>query len=256
LKLTRPGLSVWVITGDVDGLSSGGNHLMHAIRRNVDINVLLFNNQIYGLTKGQFSPTSPVGQISRSTPGGSVDAPLAPITLALGAGATFVARSVDVWSKHLMQTLRAAAAHRGTSFVEIYQNCNIYNDKAFEWATDRKVKDDHVLELRHGEPMVFGADGQRGIRRNGMSLEVVTLGGDVQVSDLLVHDEHAADPVQAFALSRLRHPHAPEAFGVLRQVREPSYEERALPRVQLDRGDQNDDLAALFNSGDTWEVTA
>jgi 2-oxoglutarate ferredoxin oxidoreductase subunit beta len=255
LKLTRPELSVWVITGDGDGLSIGGNHLMHALRRNLDINILLFNNQIYGLTKGQYSPTSPSGQVSRSTPFGSLDTPIDPLTLALGAEASFVARSVDVWPRHLAETLRRAAGHRGTSFVEIYQNCNIYNDGAFAWATDKKVKDEHVLELAHGQPMVFGRSRDRGIRLAGMTPEVVTLGGGVTEADLLVHDEHARDPTLAFALARLHHPEFPEPFGVLRAVERPSYEALAAEQMTAARGDGPEPaLDALFASGDSWEV--
>jgi 2-oxoglutarate ferredoxin oxidoreductase subunit beta len=255
LKLTRPELSVWVITGDGDGLSIGGNHLIHALRRNMDINILLFNNQIYGLTKGQYSPTSPPGQLSRSTPYGSLDSPLNPLALALGAEASFVARSVDVWSKHLGETLRRAAAHRGTSFVEIYQNCNIYNDGAFDWATDRKTKDNHILELRHGEPMVFGAERDRGIRLDGLTPEVVALGDGVSESDLLVHDENAANPTLAFALSRMAHPTFPEPFGVLRAVERPIYEELAQQQIR-DASDAAPDhsLDKLYASGESWEV--
>jgi len=255
LKLTRPELSVWVITGDGDGLSIGGNHLVHALRRNLDINILLFNNQIYGLTKGQYSPTSPTGQLSRSTPLGSVDAPLNPLALALGAEATFVARSVDVWSKHLAQTLARAAAHKGTSFVEIYQNCNIYNDGAFEWATDKKVKDEHVLELEHGQPMVFGAARDRGIRLDGFTPQVVRLGDGVSEADLLVHDERAHDPGLAFALARMRHPGLPEPFGVLRAVERPAFEVATAEQMELARaGAHGAGLDKLFASGDTWEV--
>ena len=255
LKLTRPELSVWVITGDGDGLSIGGNHLIHALRRNLDINILLFNNQIYGLTKGQYSPTSPQGQVSRSTPYGSLDAPLNPLTLALGAEASFVARSVDVWPKHLADTLARAAAHRGTSFVEIYQNCNIYNDGAFGWATDKKIKDEHVLELEHGKPMIFGAKRDRGIRLDGLTARVVSLGEGVGESELLVHDEHADDPTLAYALSRLRHPDFPEPFGVLRAVERPLYETRAGEQLANARAAaQEPTLEALFASGDTWEV--
>jgi 2-oxoglutarate ferredoxin oxidoreductase subunit beta len=255
LKLARPELSVWVITGDGDGLSIGGNHMIHALRRNLDINILLFNNQIYGLTKGQYSPTSPPGQRSRSTPYGSLDAPLNPLTLALGAEASFVARSVDVWPKHLAATLKRAAAHKGTSFVEIYQNCNIYNDGAFDWATDKKVKDDHVLELEHAKPMVFGAKGDRGIRLDGLTPTVVRLGNGVAESDLLVHDERGADPTLAFALSRLRHPAFPEPFGVLRAVERPLYESQVAEQILAARGNGAEpSLAQLFDSGDTWEV--
>ena len=255
LKLSRPELSVWVITGDGDGLSIGGNHLVHAIRRNLDINILLFNNQIYGLTKGQYSPTSPRGQLSRSTPYGSLDAPLNALTLALGAEASFVARSVDVWPKHLAEVLRRAAAHKGTSFVEIYQNCNIYNDGAFAFATDKKIKDEHVLELRHGEPMVFGAGRDRGIRMNGLTPEVVRLGDGIAESDLLVHDEAREDPTLAFALSRLRHPASPEPFGVLRAVERPAYETLVAAQIDDARGNgESPALEALFASGETWEV--
>jgi len=255
LKLTRPELSVWVITGDGDGLSIGGNHLVHALRRNLDINILLFNNQIYGLTKGQYSPTSPTGQVSRSTPLGSVDAPLNPLALALGAEATFVARSVDVWSKHLAETLKRAAAHGGTSFVEIYQNCNIYNDGAFEWASDKKVKDDHVLELEHGKPMIFGAARDRGIRLRGFTPEVVRLGNGVSEAELLVHDEHARDPGLAFALARMRHPQYPEPFGVLREVARPAFEVASAEQMEQARAaSPGAGLETLFASGDTWDV--
>ena len=255
LKLTRPELSVWVITGDGDGLSIGGNHLIHALRRNLDINILLFNNQIYGLTKGQYSPTSPEGQLSRSTPYGSLDHPLNPLTLALGAEASFIARSVDVWTKHLGETLRRAAAHRGTSFVEIYQNCNIYNDGAFSWATDRKTKADHVLELEHGKPMRFGAGGDRGIRLKGLAPEVVCLGDAVSEEELLVHDERTADPTLAFALSRMHQPAFPEPFGVLRSVERPVYEILAHEQMDSARAAApHASLEALYASGDTWEV--
>ena len=256
LKLARPELSVWVITGDGDGLSIGGNHLIHALRRNLNLNILLFNNQIYGLTKGQYSPTSPVGHISRSTPYGSLDAPLNPLTLALGAEATFVARSVDVWSKHLAETLKRAANHQGTSFVEIYQNCNIYNDGAFEWATDRKIKDNHILELEHGQPMIFGAEHDHGIVLDGLVPKVVKLGDGVSTSDLLVHDEKRDDPTLAYALSRMRHPQFPEPFGVLRSVARPVYEKSVHEQMKsaADSGKSPTDLQALFTSGDTWEV--
>jgi 2-oxoglutarate ferredoxin oxidoreductase subunit beta len=256
LKLARPELSVWVITGDGDGLSIGGNHLIHALRRNLDINILLFNNQIYGLTKGQFSPTSPQGQVTRSTPYGSLDAPLNPLTLALGAEASFVARSVDVWPRHLAETLKRASAHRGTSFVEIYQNCNIYNDLAFEWATDRKVKDNHVLELEHGAPMVFGAEQEQGIVLDGLLPKVVKLGNGISQSDLLVHDENRDDPTLAYTLSRMRYPQFPEPFGVLRSVQRPIYEESVQEQIKVAQSSAKApaDLHGLFNSGDTWQI--
>src|SRR5262245_60577220 len=180
LKASRPDLSVWVITGDGDGLSIGGNHLMHAIRRNLDLNIVLFNNQIYGLTKGQYSPTSPLGKVTKSTPVGSVDNPMLPIWVALGCEATFVARSIDVHTKHLTNILKRAAEHKGTSFVEVYQNCNVFNDGAFEWATNRDHKADNVVELEHGKPLIFGKNRNRGIRLNGMQLQVVELGTGIE----------------------------------------------------------------------------
>ena len=183
------------------------------------------------------------------------DEPLEPLALALGADATFVARSVDVWPKHLAETLKRAAAHKGTSFVEIYQNCNIYNDGAFEWATDKKVKDDHVLELEHGRPMVFGAGRDRGIRLRGFAPEVVRLGDGVSEDDLLVHDERARDPGLAFALARMRHPQLPEPFGVLRAVERPAFEVATAEQMEQARaGARGAGLDKLFASGDTWEV--
>ena len=257
LKLARPDLSIWVITGDGDGLSIGGNHLIHAIRRNLNINILLFNNQIYGLTKGQYSPTSPPGQLSRSTPYGSIDHPLNPLALALASDATFVARSVDVWSQHLAKTLKRAHQHQGTSFVEIYQDCNIYNAGAFEWATDRKIRANHVLELEHGEPLVFGENSDQGIRLNGMTPQVVKPGIDCDREELLVHDERAQDSTLATLLSRLRYPEFPEMFGVLRDVDRPIYEDLAAEQIRLaQEKSDGTDLNSLFNSGDTWEVSA
>ena len=257
LKMTRPELSIWVITGDGDGLSIGGNHLIHAIRRNLDINILLFNNQIYGLTKGQYSPTSPTGQLSRSSPQGSLDHPLNPLALALACDASFVARSVDVWPKHLAEVLKRAHQHHGTSFVEIYQDCNIYNADAFEWATNRKTRANHVLELQHGEPLIFGEHSDQGIRLNGLLPQVVRPGIDCDVSELLIHDERHPDPTLATILARLRYPRFPEMFGVLRAVERPTYEDLARSQIHQDReATGGSDLNSLFNSGDTWEVAA
>ncbi len=178
LKLTRPELSVWVITGDGDALSIGCNHFIHCLRRNLDVNVILFNNRIYGLTKGQYSPTSVQGQVTKSTPMGSVDHPLNPLMVAIGAHATFIARSIDVHIKHLGETLKRAAAHKGTSFVEVYQNCNVFNDGAWAYAQDKSTRDDNVVELVHGKPLIFGKDRSKGIRLNGFKLEVVDLEKD------------------------------------------------------------------------------
>jgi 2-oxoglutarate ferredoxin oxidoreductase subunit beta len=255
LKTARPDLTVWVITGDGDALSIGGNHLIHAIRRNLDINIVLFNNQIYGLTKGQYSPTSPLGTVTKSTPAGSVDNPLNALSLAIGCEATFVARSIDVHIKHLGMVLKRAAEHKGTSFVEVYQNCNVFNDGAFDWATSRETKADTIVELEHGKPLIFGKNRDKGIRLNGMEPEVVELGKGIEEDDLLFHDEKAPEPSLAYLLSRMRHPQFPEPIGVLRAVEKPRFDE--LMNKQVDdaiakRGEGN--LEALFTSGDTWRV--
>ncbi len=254
LKCARPDLSVWVITGDGDGLSIGGNHLMHAIRRNLDINIVLFNNQIYGLTKGQYSPTSPLGKVTKSTPSGSVDNPIHPLSVAIGCEATFVARSIDVHVKHLAATLKRAAEHRGTSFVEVYQNCNVFNDGAFEWATGRDTKADTTIEIEHGKPLIFGKNRDKGIRLNGMQLEVVELGKGIQEDDLLFHDEKLTEPSLAYLLSRMRHPEFPEPIGVFRCVDRPRYEERMTAQIEEAKAKRSGNLEALFNSGDTWVV--
>ena len=253
VKLVNPELQVWVITGDGDALSIGGNHLMHAIRRNVDLKIILFNNQIYGLTKGQYSPTSPLGKKTKSTPMGSVDHPLSPLCYAIGSEATFVARSVDVDIKHLSMVLERAAAHKGTAFVEVYQDCNVFNTGAFEYATDKAVKADHVVYLEHGKPLVF-SNGKKGIRLNGATPEVVELGSGINQDDLLFHDEKAADPSLAFLLSRLKYPEFPEPMGVFRQVQKPTYDEAVVSQIAAAKSKGEGDLDALFNMGDTWTV--
>ena len=255
LRAVRTDLSVWVITGDGDALSIGGNHLLHAIRRNVDINIVLFNNRIYGLTKGQYSPTSPVGQRSTSTPQGAIDHPLDPLTVALGAEATFVGRSVDVYTKHLGAMLKAAAAHRGTSFLEVYQNCNVYNDLAFAHASDRKRRPEHIVELEHAQPLVFGAQSNKGIRLNGFQPEVVELDAAGSEETLLKHDAHCEDSTLAWILARMRYPSLPEPIGIIRQIDRPCYED--LLQEQVDEAghrDGNNDLDALLAGGDTWQV--
>ncbi len=208
LKATRPDLSVWVITGDGDGLSIGGNHLIHAIRRNLDINIVLFNNRIYGLTKGQYSPTSPLGKVTKSTPFGAIDNPLNILSVAIGCEATFVARTVDVNTQHLGMVLKRAAEHQGTSFVEVYQNCIVFYDGAFQYAQEKATRADSTLELEHGKPMIFGKNRDKGIRLNGMEPEVVTLGDGITEADLLVHDEKRQGaqpglPAQPHAPARL-----------------------------------------------------
>src|SRR5688572_6999558 len=232
LKSCRPDLQVWVITGDGDGLSIGGNHLMHAIRRNVDLNIVLFNNRIYGLTKGQYSPTSPLGKVTKSTPMGTIDNPLHPLSIAIGCEATFVARSIDTNIKHLGMVLKRAAEHRGTSFVEVYQNCNVFNDGAFEYATSRDTRSETTIELEHGKPLVFGKNRELGIRLRGTSVEVVRIGEDgITEADLLVHDERVAEPTLAYLLSRMRHPEFPEPIGVFRAVEHARYEEMMSAQV-------------------------
>ena len=255
VAVARPDLDVWVITGDGDALSIGGNHLMHCIRRNLDLNIVMFNNRIYGLTKGQYSPTSPLGKVTKSTPMGSIDNPLSALSLAIGCEATFVARSIDVNIKHLAATLKRAAEHRGTSFVEVYQNCNVFNDGAYDYATDRETKSDTVIELEHGKPLVFGKNRSKGIRLNGLTPEVVELGAGVSESDLLVHDEAAREPTAAYLLSRMRYPEFPEPIGVFRSVDRPKYDELLNAQVDEARGTRGPgDLQKLFMSGDTWEV--
>lgn len=255
LKATRPDLSIWVITGDGDGLSIGGNHLMHCIRRNLDINIVLFNNQIYGLTKGQYSPTSPLGKVTKSTPMGTIDNPLHPLSIAIGCEATFVARTIDVNIKHMGMVLQRAAEHRGTSFVEVYQNCIVFNDGAFDYATDRETKLDMTLELEHGKPMIFGKNRDRGIRLNGITPEVVELGKGINEDDLLFHDEKATEPTLAYLLSRMTHPDFPEPIGVFRAVDRPRYDELLNQQLADARATKGEgDLDRLLNGGDTWVV--
>ncbi|URM90117.1 2-oxoacid:ferredoxin oxidoreductase subunit beta [Streptomyces sp. MRC013] len=258
LSTSRRDLSVWVVTGDGDALSIGGNHLIHALRRNVNLKILLFNNRIYGLTKGQYSPTSEVGKITKSTPMGSLDAPFNPVSLALGAEATFVARTVDSDRRHLTEVLRQAADHPGTALVEIYQNCNIFNDGAFDALKDKERAQDAVIRLEHGQPVRFGPDGSKGVVRDPATgdLEVVAVTPENEAR-VLVHDAHAASPTTAFALSRLADPdtlhHTP--IGVLRSVRRPVYD--ALMADQIDAAVERrgkGDLSALLAGNDTWTV--
>ena len=255
VKITRPDLQVWVITGDGDALSIGGNHLMHMLRRNLDLKVILFNNRIYGLTKGQYSPTSLVGKETKTSPMGSVDNPLSPLCYAIGSEATFVARSVDVDIKHLEMVLVRAAQHQGTAFVEVYQDCNVFNSGAWEYATDKGTKADHIVYLEHGKPLVFGKEVKKGIRLNGMHPEVVELGKGITEDDLVFHDERAPEPSLAFLLSRMRYPEYPEPMGVFRDVEAPIYDKAVNDQVATAIAKQGPgDLDALFNSGDTWMV--
>ncbi|MEV7397280.1 2-oxoacid:ferredoxin oxidoreductase subunit beta [Aeromicrobium sp. NPDC092404] len=254
IATTRSDLSVWVVTGDGDALSIGGNHLIHALRRNVNMTILLFNNRIYGLTKGQYSPTSEPGKVTKSTPYGSIDAPLNPLSLALGAEATFVARTIDSDRKHLTAVLSAAARHRGTSLVEIYQNCPIFNDGAFDAIKDPETRDDAIIPLVHGEPIRFGADGRLGVVRSaGGGVEVVEV-DDANADDVLVHDAHAPDATTAFALSRITDSgivhRAP--IGVFRQVERPTYDD--LSREQAALAGETPSLQDLLDGPDAWTV--
>lgn len=255
LAINRPDLDVWVVTGDGDGLSIGGNHLMHALRRNVNLNILLFNNEIYGLTKGQYSPTSPLGAVHKSTPMGSVDRPVNPVSLALGAEATFVARSIDADRKHLMETLTAAHAHRGASFVEIYQNCVVFNDDAFIQVTGKDTKQHNQIRLQQGEPIVFGPDGEHAVvadAAGSMSVVPTAEAGD----RIVVHDATREDPTTAFALSRLAPvPDGPTPFGVFRSVDAPVYDDLVRDQVARARASKDADLRALLDAGNVWDVT-
>jgi 2-oxoglutarate/2-oxoacid ferredoxin oxidoreductase subunit beta len=255
LRLARPDLKVFVISGDGDSLSIGGNHFIHLLRRNVNVTLVMFNNRIYGLTKGQYSPTSPEGQVTKSTPMGAIDHPLNPILVALGAEATFIARSVDTHIKHLGQTLQRAAQHQGTAVVEVYQNCNVFNDGAFNYAQDRNQREDTTLELEHGKPMIFGKNRDKGIRLNGLRPEIVDLNSGIAEDDLLFHDEQA-DPTLVYLLARMRRPDFPEPIGVFRDVASPTFE--AQVQAQIDAATKArgpGDLNKLFRSGDTWQVS-
>ena len=256
IKCANPELSVWVITGDGDALSIGGNHFIHAIRRNLDINYILFNNRIYGLTKGQYSPTSERGKNVKSAPMGAPDHPVNPLSLALGAEATFVACTIDTNTRHLVATLERAAAHKGTSFVEVLQNCNIYNDGAFMHLTAKEVSDDRTLVLEHGQPMIFGKGHNKGIRLNGVEPEVVTIGENgITEDDLLVHDETRTSSNMAYILSRLDYPDFPVPIGVLRAIDKPTYDGTVQEQMETALARYGEgDLDALFNSGDTWVV--
>ncbi|MEM0925740.1 MAG: 2-oxoacid:ferredoxin oxidoreductase subunit beta [Planctomycetota bacterium] len=255
LKTTRPDLMVWVITGDGDALSIGGNHFIHVLRRNLDINIVLFNNRIYGLTKGQYSPTSVEGQVTKSTPMGAIDHPLSPLSIALAAEATFVARSMDAHVKHLGNVLKRAAEHKGTSLVEVYQNCNVFNDGAMAYAQEKKQRADNIIELEHGKPLVFGQNGEKAIRMVGTRLEVVER-ANVPDDDLLIHYEFEPNPSVQMMLARMRYPEMPEPMGVFRDVQGvATYDDQINDQVQLAKSTVGDgDLEKLFRSGDTWVV--
>lgn len=254
VKLSNPDLSVWVVTGDGDALSIGGNHTIHLLRRNLDINVMLFNNRIYGLTKGQYSPTSETGKVTKSSPLGSLDRPFNPLTLALGAGATYVARTIDRETKHMQAMISRSYEHKGTSFLEIYQNCNIFNDGAFGPMTGKESKADSVLWLENGQPMVFGKEKNRGIRLDGNTPMIVEIGDKWSLDDVLVHNE--SDYVIASLLSNLTYQSDfPDPIGVLYAIDSPTYEELMLNQISDAIGKKGStSVQDILNAGDTWVV--
>ena len=256
VKVANPNLSVWMVTGDGDGLSIGGNHLLHLIRRNPDINVLLFNNRVYGLTKGQYSPTSQIGMKTKSTPMGSVDHPVNPLHFALGSEATFAARTTDTDQKHMVETFKAGFAHKGTSFIEIFQNCVIFNNKIHDPVTGRENRPDQSLFLEKGKPLVFGAEQNKGIRLNGMEPEVVTLGEDgVSEEELLVHDPGRVNPAYATLLAGMRYPDFPTPLGVLRQIDgKDTYEDAVSAQLDAAQSQGEGDLDELLMGSDSWIV--
>ena len=255
LKAANPDLSVWVVTGDGDGLSIGGNHLIHCLRRNVDMKIILCNNRVNGLTKGQYSPTSLIGHRTKSTPMGSIDYPLNALSVAIGAEATFVARTQDTNTKHLSEVLRRAAAHRGTAFVEVYQNCVVYNPTAWQHTTDPGQRDDNIVFLEEGQPLVFGKDMDKGIRMRGQEPEVVTLGNGVDADELIVHRESMENTAYAYMLSRMEEPTMPLPFGILRAVDRPSYNDMLSTQIETAVTQSGTgDLSALYSAADTWTV--
>ena len=256
LSTSRADLSVWVVTGDGDALSIGGNHLIHAMRRNVNLKILLFNNRIYGLTKGQYSPTSEQGKITKSTPMGSLDYPFNPVSLALGAEATFVARTMDSDRQHLTSVLRAAAEHDGTALVEIYQNCPIFNDGAFDALKDGVEKEQHIIRLEHGQPITFGRERENGVIRAADGSIKVAAVAEVGLDNVLVHDAHAADPGLAFALSRLSNPDNLDQtpMGIFRSIERPTYDTLLRDQVAKSKASGKADLAALIAGNDTWTI--
>ncbi|HET9553582.1 MAG TPA: 2-oxoacid:ferredoxin oxidoreductase subunit beta [Anaeromyxobacteraceae bacterium] len=259
LKVSRPDLMVWIVTGDGDALAIGGNHFIHAMRRNIDLKLMMFNNRIYGLTKGQVSPTSEIGKKTKTTPHGSPDAPFNPPALALGAGATFVARTIDVEGAHMGTVLKAAAEHKGSCFVEIYQNCPVFNDGAYQFLTEKTVKIDMQLKMEHGKPLLFGKDNKKGIRFNAQTaeLEVVTVGENgVTEKDILVHDVKREDPTIAFMLANLSlKPGFPTPIGVFRDVKRPTAEDLTWDMINAAKTKAGDvDVSKLLAGGDTWTI--
>jgi 2-oxoglutarate ferredoxin oxidoreductase subunit beta len=254
VKVANPDLSVWIITGDGDGLSIGGNHTLHLLRRNLDVNVLLFNNRIYGLTKGQYSPTSPEGTRTKTTPSGSIDHPVNPLLFALGAEATFIARTVDNNPKHMVETFKAAHAHKGVSFVEIFQNCVIFNDGAFDDVYSKTTREEQLLKLEAGKPLTWGKDNEKGIRLNGLHPEIVNV-AEIDSSELVVHDPNQESPIQAQMLANLTYPDFPTPIGVFRQIERPVYEEQVADQIKAAQEAKGTGTwQELLHGKSTWTV--
>ncbi|MBT3984577.1 MAG: 2-oxoacid:ferredoxin oxidoreductase subunit beta [Bacteriovoracaceae bacterium] len=255
LKTFNPDLAVWLITGDGDGLSIGGNHFIHAVRRNMDINIILFNNEIYGLTKGQYSPTSKPGIVTKSSPFGSIDLPFSPARVALGAGATFYARTIDTDPKHMQETFLKAAEHKGCSVIEVFQNCIIFNDKVHDQYTNRATRDDYSVRLENGKPLIYGKEKNLGLKLNGFKVENVTIGeAGATEADLIVHDE--TDPNMASILSNLELPEHPIPIGVLKSVDAPVYDQGVTAQIEaVTEKKGKGDMKALLKKGDIWEVS-
>jgi len=255
LRCVDPELSIWVITGDGDGLSIGGNHLVHAMRRNINFNILLVNNRIYGLTKGQYSPTSPIGKITKSSPEGSIDYPINALCIAIASEATFIARTLDSIPTHMGIVLERAMKHKGVSFVEIYQNCNVFNDKAHEPITGREVRDDRMIILEHGKPLIFGKNRNRAVRLNGLQPEIVEYREGMDLKNFLIHNENDPEPNYAYLLTQMEYPAMPVPFGIFRDIKKPTYDEMLNGQIQeavKKRGKGN--LKELIYGSDTWTV--
>lgn len=256
VKLANPDLQVWVITGDGDALSIGGNHFIHTLRRNIDLKIILFNNRIYGLTKGQYSPTSELGKKNKSAPMGTIDYPINPLSMAFAAEATFVGRSMDIDPKHLSMMVERLAAHKGSGFLEVYQNCNIFNDGAFKSFNEREVRDEKMIYLEHGKPLLFGKERDKGIYINKVKPEIVTVGENgITIDDILVHDENTLEPNLSYILGRMQYPEYPVPMGVFRAVQKPTYEQMLHGQVSKAISTSGaGDISKLINAGETWEI--
>ena len=256
VKISNPHLSVWMATGDGDSMAIGGNHFIHIIRRNIDINIILFNNQIYGLTKGQYSPTTPMGSVTKTSPQGTIEHPFNPGELILGAQGTFFARAVDTNVRMMTEVMFEAARHDGTSVIEILQNCIIFADKTHAQITSKDLRDDHQIHLKNGEPMLFGTGKTKGIRLNGTRLEVVEIGKDgITEDDIMVHDQYEMDPGVHLMLAKMSPPHLPMAFGVIRSAMYPTYDDLVEEQIRYAKENSKiKNMDDLLNSGDTWDI--